>query len=79
LSLQEILARIKDGRLKFVVATELAARGLDIPDLTHVVNFELPTDPQHYVHRSVGISCPAFPPWSVLYPSPCLLYLHSSP
>jgi superfamily II DNA/RNA helicase len=51
LHVQEILARIKDGRLSFVVATELAARGLDIPDLTHVVNFELPTDPQHYVHR----------------------------
>jgi hypothetical protein len=32
--------------------TELAARGLDIPDLTHVVNFELPTDAQHYVHRA---------------------------
>lgn len=49
--LQEILARIKDGRLKFVVATELAARGLDIPELSHVINFELPTDAQHYVHR----------------------------
>jgi ATP-dependent RNA helicase RhlE len=56
--LQEILSRIKDGRLKFVVATELAARGLDIQDLTHVVNFELPTDPQHYVHR---YAC-SFPP-----------------
>jgi ATP-dependent RNA helicase DeaD len=50
-SLQEILARLKDGRLKYVVATELAARGLDIPELSHVVNFELPTDAQHYVHR----------------------------
>jgi superfamily II DNA/RNA helicase len=49
--LQEILARLKDGRLKYVVATELAARGLDIPELSHVVNFELPTDAQHYVHR----------------------------
>lgn len=49
---KEILARLKDGRLKLVVCTELAARGLDIPDLTHVINFELPTDASHYIHRA---------------------------
>ena len=49
---KEIVARLKDGRLRLVVTTELAARGLDIPNLTHVVNFELPTDAQHYVHRA---------------------------
>lgn len=36
------------------MSTELAARGIDIPDLTHVVNFELPTDAQHYVHRYIA-------------------------
>jgi len=50
---KEIISRLKDGRLRLVVATELAARGLDIPDLSHVINFELPTDAQHYVHRFV--------------------------
>lgn len=45
------MARIKDGRLRYVVTTELAARGIDIPDLSHVINFELPTDAPHYVHR----------------------------
>ena len=49
---KEILSRLRDGRIKLVVTTELAARGLDIPELTHVVNFELPTDAQHYVHRA---------------------------
>ena len=49
---KEIVARLKDGRLRLVVTTELAARGLDIPNLTHVINFELPTDAQHYVHRA---------------------------
>ena len=49
---KEILARLRDGRLNLVVTTELAARGLDFPDLTHVINFELPTDAQHYVHRA---------------------------
>ena len=55
---KEIIARIKDGRLKLVVATELAARGLDIPELTHVINYELPTDAQHYVHRFVPTNSP---------------------
>ena len=50
---KEIISRLKDGRLRLVVATELAARGLDIPDLSHVINFELPTDAQHYVHRYI--------------------------
>eukprot|EP01042_Synura_sphagnicola_P001755 gene1755-2058_t len=49
---KEVLARLRDGRLKLVVTTELAARGLDFPNLTHVINFELPTDSQHYVHRA---------------------------
>lgn len=48
---KEVLARILDGRLQYVVTTELAARGLDIPELSHVINFELPTDAPHYVHR----------------------------
>ena len=50
--MKEIISRLRDGRLNLVVTTELAARGLDIPDLTHVINFELPTDAQHYVHRA---------------------------
>lgn len=49
---KDIIARLRDGRLNLVVTTELAARGLDIPDLSHVINFELPTDAQHYVHRA---------------------------
>ena len=49
---KEILTRLRDGRVNLVVTTELAARGIDIPDLTHVINFELPTDAQHYIHRA---------------------------
>ena len=41
----------KSGRLAILVATEIAARGLDIDGLPHVVNFELPTVPEDYVHR----------------------------
>jgi ATP-dependent RNA helicase RhlE len=41
----------KEGRAAILVATEVAARGLDIDGLPHVVNFELPTVPEDYVHR----------------------------
>jgi ATP-dependent RNA helicase RhlE len=45
------LAEFKDGNLRVLVATDVAARGLDIQDLPHVVNFELPNSPEDYVHR----------------------------
>jgi ATP-dependent RNA helicase RhlE len=41
----------KEGRVDILVATEVAARGLDVDGLPHVVNFELPTVPEDYVHR----------------------------
>ena len=45
------LKNFKDGSIKILVATDIAARGLDIPLLPHVVNFELPNVPEDYVHR----------------------------
>ena len=45
------LARFKDGSLRVLVATDIAARGLDIEDLPHVVNYDLPHVPHDYVHR----------------------------
>jgi ATP-dependent RNA helicase RhlE len=45
------LAGFKDGSLTALVATDIAARGIDIPLLPHVVNFELPNIPEDYVHR----------------------------
>ncbi|MDG1158973.1 MAG: DEAD/DEAH box helicase [Flavobacteriales bacterium] len=45
------LAGFKDGRVRVLVATDIAARGLDIPLLPHVVNFELPNIAEDYVHR----------------------------
>ncbi|HSH08663.1 MAG TPA: DEAD/DEAH box helicase [Burkholderiales bacterium] len=45
------LASFKSGELRVLVATDLAARGLDIEQLPHVVNFELPNVPEQYVHR----------------------------
>ena len=45
------LADFKQGRVRVLVATDIAARGLDIDQLPHVVNFELPNVPEDYVHR----------------------------
>jgi ATP-dependent RNA helicase RhlE len=45
------LADFKDNRITALVATEVAARGLDIKELPHVVNYELPNVPEDYVHR----------------------------
>ncbi len=46
-----VLNRFKDGHVKVLVATDVAARGLDIDDISHVVNYDIPTDPEAYVHR----------------------------
>ena len=45
------LAQFKDGTVRVLVATDIAARGLDIDQLPHVINFELPNVPEDYVHR----------------------------
>lgn len=45
------LADFKHGKVRVLVATDIAARGLDIEDLPHVVNFDLPNVPEDYVHR----------------------------
>ena len=48
---ENILKRMKEKRLSILVATDVAARGLDIQDLTHVINYSLPQDPEIYIHR----------------------------
>jgi ATP-dependent RNA helicase RhlE len=45
------LAEFKSGKLQVLVATDIAARGIDIDELPHVVNFDLPNVPEDYVHR----------------------------
>ena len=47
----ETLAQFKEGSLRVLVATDVAARGLDIAELPFVVNYELPAQPEDYVHR----------------------------
>jgi len=48
---QRALSNFKNGDIRVLVATDIAARGIDVEDLTHVINFELPNIPETYVHR----------------------------
>nr|WP_319395911.1 DEAD/DEAH box helicase [uncultured Desulfobacter sp.] len=47
----KVLNRFKTGQLKVLVATDVAARGLHIENISHVVNYDLPLEPEHYIHR----------------------------
>jgi ATP-dependent RNA helicase RhlB len=46
-----ILGDFKEGRLAILVATDVASRGIDVKDITHVINYDLPQDAEDYVHR----------------------------
>tara|TARA_B100000214_G_scaffold351301_1_gene305591 strand:- start:923 stop:2347 length:1425 start_codon:yes stop_codon:yes gene_type:complete len=48
---EKILDSLKEGRTKIVVATDVAARGIDVDGITHVINYDLPDDTESYVHR----------------------------
>ena len=48
---QRALTNFKNSKTRVLVATDIAARGIDVDDLTHVINFELPNIPETYVHR----------------------------
>jgi ATP-dependent RNA helicase RhlE len=48
---QRALERFRSGHARVLVATDIAARGIDVDGVTHVINFELPHEPESYVHR----------------------------
>jgi ATP-dependent RNA helicase RhlE len=48
---QKALSNFKEGKIRVLVATDIAARGIDVDELSHVINFELPNIPETYVHR----------------------------
>ncbi|MBN4067363.1 DEAD/DEAH box helicase [Simkania negevensis] len=45
------IMQLREGKHKILVATDVAARGLDLPSVTHVINFDLPRNPEDYIHR----------------------------
>ncbi len=48
---EKVLKKFRDKKLTILVATDVAARGIDVDNLTHVINYSLPQDPESYVHR----------------------------
>jgi ATP-dependent RNA helicase DeaD len=48
---EEVLGQFREGKLTFLIATDVAARGLDIPEVSHVFNFDIPEDSEAYIHR----------------------------
>jgi ATP-dependent RNA helicase DeaD len=46
-----VLSAFRSGRLTTLVATDVVGRGIDVPGISHVINFDIPEDPEHYVHR----------------------------
>jgi ATP-dependent RNA helicase DeaD len=48
---ETVIRRLRDGRVEIVVATDVAARGLDVERISHVINFDIPYDVESYVHR----------------------------
>ena len=48
---ERVLAAFRDGKLRTLIATDIAARGIDVDGISHVVNYDLPNIPESYVHR----------------------------
>ncbi len=48
---EKALNNFRDGKISVLVATDVAARGIDIPAISHVINYDIPSDPESYVHR----------------------------
>ncbi len=49
---EQVMVRIRQEKLRFLVATDVAARGIDLPELSHVIQYEPPEDPEAYIHRA---------------------------
>lgn len=48
---QAALKGFRDGTVRLLIATDIAARGIDVPEISHVINYDLPDEPENYVHR----------------------------
>jgi ATP-dependent RNA helicase DeaD len=48
---EEMMARFRDGRIEILVATDVAGRGIDVENISHVINYSIPQNPEGYIHR----------------------------
>ena len=65
-----VLRKFKEGTIEILVATDVAARGLDISGVTHVFNFDIPQDPESYVHRIGRTGRAGKEGWAVAFITP---------
>ena len=49
---EKVMDRVRQGKLRLLVTTDVAARGIDVPELSHVIQYEVPEDPELYIHRA---------------------------
>jgi len=47
----QVMQKLRDGQLSVLIASDLAARGIDIDNISHVINYDVPEDPEIYIHR----------------------------
>ncbi len=47
----EVMKKFREGRYRILIATDISARGIDVPDVDYVINYDLPDNPENYVHR----------------------------
>ena len=50
-SRNRIMKRFRDGNIEFLIATDVVGRGIDVTNISHIINYDLPEDPENYVHR----------------------------
>jgi ATP-dependent RNA helicase DeaD len=67
---ERTVERLRDGRLDILVATDVAARGLDVKRVTHVINFDIPYDTESYVHRIGRTGRAGAPGEAILFVAP---------
>ena len=67
---EKALKGFKDGRIQVLVATDVLARGIDVPDVDYVVNFDVPADPEDYVHRIGRTGRAGEAGWAITFVTP---------
>lgn len=67
---EKALKAFRDGRCQVLVATDVLARGIDVPDVDYVVNFDAPADPEDYVHRIGRTGRAGEPGWALTFVTP---------
>ncbi len=67
---EKIMRQFREGHIKVLVATDLASRGLDIEDISHIINYDVPEDPEGFVHRVGRTARAGESGWAITFITP---------